>query len=130
MENINTTAKVLSQKKEAIPDLRDALREAKGRLQEAEKAKQLEEKENALKKEKCWAHVYEKEGQLEQAAEELASAEARLSKIKGELEQAEVHTAHLCHTTSLTLLTRLGRTGNGHKDSDRLRGCHKGSWIH
>ncbi|KAF5309592.1 hypothetical protein D9611_013941 [Ephemerocybe angulata] len=60
LENIRKTAKVLVNKKEAIPDLRRAFNEALRRFKEAEKAREQKKKVDDLKKEKAWAHVNEK----------------------------------------------------------------------
>ncbi|KII86908.1 hypothetical protein PLICRDRAFT_164325 [Plicaturopsis crispa FD-325 SS-3] len=89
LENITQTAKVLSQKKEAIPDLRHAFREATTRFEEASKAREQRHRADELKKELAWAHVATKQLEMEKKIEEVAKAERRLPKIRESLEQAE-----------------------------------------
>ena len=60
-ENITQTSRVLQQKKQAIPDLRTAFREATLRFEEASKAREQKRKADELKKEMAWAHVAAKE---------------------------------------------------------------------
>jgi structural maintenance of chromosomes protein 6 len=52
---------VLQQKKQAIPDLKSAFREATMRFEEASKAREQKKKADELKKELAWAHVAAKE---------------------------------------------------------------------
>jgi hypothetical protein len=52
---------VLQQKKEAIPDLKNAFKEASMRYKEASKAREQKKKADDLKKELAWAHVAAKE---------------------------------------------------------------------
>ncbi|OSD07571.1 P-loop containing nucleoside triphosphate hydrolase protein [Trametes coccinea BRFM310] len=61
MENISQTAKVLKRKSEVIPDLEEALAEARARWEEAEKAREQKNKSDELKKELAWAHELEKQ---------------------------------------------------------------------
>jgi structural maintenance of chromosomes protein 6 len=60
-DNINQTAKVLQQKREVIPDLKSAFKEASIRFEEASKAREQKKKADDLKKELAWAHVAAKE---------------------------------------------------------------------
>ena len=60
-ENIEKTDKILQQKKEVIPDLDRAFRDASNRYKEAEKARAQADKAEELKKELAWAHVAAKE---------------------------------------------------------------------
>ena len=57
LENISQTQKILRNKSEVLPDLKDALDEAIRRYKEAEKARDLKYKADDLKKELAWAHV-------------------------------------------------------------------------
>lgn len=52
---------MLAQKKEALPDLRTAFKEATLRFEEASKAREQKKKADELKKELAWAHVGAKE---------------------------------------------------------------------
>lgn len=61
LENIGKTAKVLQQKKDALPDLKKQVKEASVRYGEAHKALEQKSKADELKKELAWAHVKSKE---------------------------------------------------------------------
>ncbi|TFK33017.1 P-loop containing nucleoside triphosphate hydrolase protein [Crucibulum laeve] len=95
LENITQTAKVLAQKKEALPDLKVAYRESAVRYDEAQKAREQKKKVDDLKKELAWAHVKTKEMEMEKKFEEVARATRRLPKIEENLAKvtAEVETA-------------------------------------
>ena len=57
LENIGKTAKVLEQKREALPDLEKQVKEANARLQNASKAIQQKTRVAELKNELAWAAV-------------------------------------------------------------------------
>lgn len=98
LENIQSTSKVLEQKKEAIPDLRVALQEAKRRFEEAENARKQKAKQDDLKKELAWAHVKTKENELLSKSSDVASLEGKLPKIQAEIDAEKV--AHLFPTAA------------------------------
>lgn len=89
LENITQTTKVLSQKKEAIPDLRVAFREATARYEEAAKAREQKKKADDLKKELAWAHVRGKEEEMAAKLEEAAKLARRLPKIQKNIDEAQ-----------------------------------------
>ncbi|KAK7048559.1 p-loop containing nucleoside triphosphate hydrolase protein [Favolaschia claudopus] len=93
LANITTTTKVLTQKKEAIPDLKAAFREASTRFEEAARAREQKKKVDELKKELAWAHVAAKEQELQVAVEKAAREGQRVPKIKGNLEKVEADIA-------------------------------------
>ena len=86
LENICSTRKVLDQKKEAIPDLKVALREAKQRFDEADKARKQKAKQDDLKKELAWAHVKSKQDELEKKENEVAIFRAKEPKIQAAID--------------------------------------------
>jgi len=86
LENICSTRKVLDQKKEAIPDLKVALREAKQRFDEADKARKQKAKQDDLKKELAWAHVKSKQDELEKKENEVAIFRAKGPKIQAAID--------------------------------------------
>ncbi|KAF6754824.1 P-loop containing nucleoside triphosphate hydrolase protein [Ephemerocybe angulata] len=90
LENIRKTAKVLVNKKEAIPDLRRAFNEALRRFKEAEKAREQKKKVDDLKKEKAWAHVNEKKEELEAKLADVQQKKLRIPKIQEKLDEAKV----------------------------------------
>lgn len=90
MENINTTSKVLSQKRTALPDLKEKRDAAAARLAEASKALEQKKKADDLKKELAWAHVGAKEAEMGEKMREVASAESRLAKTKTAETKAQV----------------------------------------
>lgn len=90
IENVDHTAKILNQKKDVIPDLRNAYNEAVSRYREAEKARDQKAKVDELKKELAWAFVNTKERELAQACDEVARQERRLPKVQENLDSAQV----------------------------------------
>ncbi|KAJ7095700.1 P-loop containing nucleoside triphosphate hydrolase protein [Mycena belliarum] len=88
--NITATTKVLAQKKEAIPDLRTAFREASTRFEEASKAREQKKKVDELKKELAWAHVNAKKKEMESKIEDAAKMARRLPKIESSIVEAEI----------------------------------------
>jgi len=90
LENICSTRKVLDQKKEAIPDLKAALREAKQRFDEADKARQKKAKQDDLKKELAWAHVKSKQDELEKKESEVAVLRDKGPKIQAAIDTHKV----------------------------------------
>jgi len=90
LENIAQTTKVLHHKKEAVPDLKSALREATNRFKEAGKAREQKQKADDLKKELAWAHVKGKEMEMRKKLEEQVKLEKRLPKIEENIATAEV----------------------------------------
>jgi chromosome segregation ATPase len=90
LENITKTAKLLSVKKEALPDLRARLREVTARYEEAAKAREQKKKVDDLKKELAWAHVAGKQLQLDKKVQEAAKLARRLPKIEESIQMAQV----------------------------------------
>ena len=90
LENITQTAKVLAQKKEALPDLRTRFAEASARYQEAAKAREQKQKLDDLKKELAWSHVKKKEDEMTSKIGEVAKASRRLPKIEESIKDAQV----------------------------------------
>ncbi|KAF7364992.1 p-loop containing nucleoside triphosphate hydrolase protein [Mycena venus] len=87
--NITATTKVLTQKKEAIPDLKAAFREASNRFEEASKAREQKKKADELKKELAWAHVNAKKKEMKEKVEDAARQARRLPKIREGLKTAQ-----------------------------------------
>jgi hypothetical protein len=101
LENITQTSKVLAQKKEAIPDLRAAHKEASARFEEASKAREQKHKAETLKKELAWAHVAAKEEELTGRIQEVAKIrKGRLPKLEKEIVTAQVRFFSTCCVTS------------------------------
>ncbi|KAH7914281.1 P-loop containing nucleoside triphosphate hydrolase protein [Hygrophoropsis aurantiaca] len=96
LDNINQTKKVLHQKKQVIPDLEAAFKEASVRFNEANKAREQRFKADELKKELAWAHVATKQEELETKMVEVGKLERRLPKIKAEVATAKVRMPS-CH---------------------------------
>ena len=94
LENITQTNKILQQKRDVLPDLHNALREATQRFQEAEMAREQKKKADELKKELAWAHVKKKEIELTKGLEDVAKQQRRLPRIRESLQKAEVHLRH------------------------------------
>lgn len=90
LENITNTTNILKNKKDAIPDLKQALREAGAKYQEAAQAMKQQEKAKALKIELAWAHVKVKEKELQKKAEDLEKAKRQLEKIEASIATAQV----------------------------------------
>lgn len=90
LENIQSTSRVLDQKKEAIPDLREGLKEAKRKFEEAENARKQKAKQDDIKKELAWAHVKFKEDEFTAKLKVVATLEAKLPKIQAEIDTGKV----------------------------------------
>ena len=90
LDNITTTAKLLTVKKEALPDLRTRFREQTLRYEEAAKAREQKQKADDLKKELAWSHVAAKEEEMTKKIEEAAKLGRRLPKIRENIEEAQV----------------------------------------
>ncbi|KAJ7132967.1 P-loop containing nucleoside triphosphate hydrolase protein [Mycena filopes] len=87
--NITATTKVLSQKKEAIPDLKTAFRDASVRFEEASKAREQKKKVDELKKELAWSHVAAKKQEMEKKTADAAKMALRLPKIQTLIDEAQ-----------------------------------------
>jgi structural maintenance of chromosomes protein 6 len=107
LDNITTTAKLLTVKKEALPDLRARFREQTLRYEEAAKAREQKQKADDLKKELAWSHVAAKEEEMTKKIEEAAKLGRRLPKIKENIEEAQVGVSwsvgYECHLMHLFL---------------------------
>ena len=90
LDNITTTAKLLTVKKEALPDLRTRFREQILRYEEAAKVREQKQKADDLKKEFAWSHVAAKEEEMTKKIEEAAKLGRRLPKIKENIAEAQV----------------------------------------
>ncbi|KAJ3717146.1 hypothetical protein C8R42DRAFT_645031 [Lentinula raphanica] len=90
LENITNTTKVLQNKKEAIPDLKQAFREATLKYQEAAQALKQKERARELKTELAWAHVREKEKDLQTKMENVEHARRQRTKVDESLSSAKV----------------------------------------
>ncbi|PPR03753.1 hypothetical protein CVT26_005793 [Gymnopilus dilepis] len=89
LENINQTSRLLSVKKEALPDLRARKREAQARYEEASRAREQKKKVDDLKKELAWSHVSAKESELEEKLSEVARLTGRLPRVQANLDAAQ-----------------------------------------
>ncbi|KAJ3918572.1 P-loop containing nucleoside triphosphate hydrolase protein [Lentinula edodes] len=89
-ENITNTTKVLENKKEAIPDLKQAFREATAKYQEAAQALKQKAKAKELKTELAWSHVRVKERDLQSKMEDVEHAKRHREKIEESLNAARV----------------------------------------
>lgn len=95
LENITQTAKVLAQKREAIPDLKTAFKEATVRFEEAAKAREQRHKADELKKELAWAHVATKQEELTKKIQDAAKLKtSRLPKLRKEVDDAQVRLSY------------------------------------
>ncbi|KAJ3786193.1 hypothetical protein GGU10DRAFT_290713 [Lentinula aff. detonsa] len=90
LENITNTTKVLQNKKAAIPDLRQAFREATVKYQEAAQALKQKEKARELKVELAWSHVQVKETDLQSKMEDVEHAKRQREKVEESLSAARI----------------------------------------
>ncbi|CDO70857.1 hypothetical protein BN946_scf184801.g50 [Trametes cinnabarina] len=111
MENISQTAKVLKRKAEVIPDLEDALEEARARWEEAEKAREQKNKSAELKRELAWAHVASKEEELTKQLNEVAHIRHRVQKCEAQIADAEAERL-ACNEKVALLEEELDALGN------------------
>ncbi|KAF9077495.1 P-loop containing nucleoside triphosphate hydrolase protein [Rhodocollybia butyracea] len=89
LENITNTTHILKNKKDAIPDLRQAYREATAKYQEAAQALKQKERARELKTELAWAHVRVIEKDLQKEMEAVEAAKRHLTKIEESLSTAK-----------------------------------------
>ncbi|KAJ4001639.1 P-loop containing nucleoside triphosphate hydrolase protein [Lentinula boryana] len=90
LENITNTTKVLQNKKAAIPDLKQAFREATAKYQEAAQALKQKEKARELKVELAWSHVQVKETDLQSKMEDVEHAKRQRKKVQESLSAARI----------------------------------------
>lgn len=90
MENINSTTKVLQQKRDALPDLKAAFNDAAMKFEEANKAREQKKKVDDLKRELAWSHVASKENELTAKVQESAKASRVLPKLQASIDKAKV----------------------------------------
>lgn len=102
LENIHQTAKLLTVKKEALPDLKARLHEVNARYEEAAKAREQKKKADDLKKELAWSHVAAKSVEMEQALQAAAKLARRLPKIEESCNKAEVSSCYSVYCRSYT----------------------------
>ncbi|KAI0357379.1 P-loop containing nucleoside triphosphate hydrolase protein [Trametes cingulata] len=91
MENISQTSKVLKRKAEVLPDLKEAVVEARARYEEARKAVEQKNKADELRRELAWAHVKSKEDELTQQLTEVARIKHRVDKCEEQVRDAEAN---------------------------------------
>ncbi|KAJ4482308.1 P-loop containing nucleoside triphosphate hydrolase protein [Lentinula aciculospora] len=89
-ENITNTTKILKNKKDAMPDLKQAFREATTRYQEAAQALKQKAKAKELKTELAWSHIRMKERDLQSKMEDVEHAKRQREKIEQSLVAARV----------------------------------------
>ncbi|KAF8625965.1 hypothetical protein AX17_006690 [Amanita inopinata Kibby_2008] len=90
LENVSQTSKILARKREALPDLRNAFREASVRYEEAARAREQRKKADDLKKELAWAHVATKEAEMTDKIEDLAKVNRKLPRVEQEIADARL----------------------------------------
>ncbi|KAF8574882.1 P-loop containing nucleoside triphosphate hydrolase protein [Ramaria rubella] len=90
LENIGKTSRTLQLKKEEIPDLEKAFKEADARNNEATKARVKQSELTACRQELAWAHVKKKEDELAEKLEDAAKARRRLPRIEQSIVDAEI----------------------------------------
>lgn len=100
--NVYQTAKLLSVKKEALPDLKARLHEVTARYEEAAKAREQKKKVDDLKKELAWSHVAAKEAEMVKAVQDAAKLARRLPRIEESVQKAEVGCLFLFRLNELT----------------------------
>jgi hypothetical protein len=100
------TARLLTVKKEALPDLRARFREQTLRYEEAAKAREQKQKADDLKKELAWSHVSAKEEEMAKKIEEAAKMGRRLPKIEENVREAQVHLSSLSDDCQLITFRR------------------------
>ncbi|GLB38155.1 putative P-loop containing nucleoside triphosphate hydrolase protein [Lyophyllum shimeji] len=124
LANIQQTYKVLAQKKEAIPDLRLAFKDATIRFEEAAKAREQKQKADELKKELAWAHVRGKEEEMEAKILEVANLEARLPKIQKSIDDANAKFQAATEEVKKweSEAAAFGELDDLNKEKDRLQG--------
>ncbi|KAG9034299.1 Structural maintenance of chromosomes protein 6 [Tulasnella sp. JGI-2019a] len=101
-DNIRKSEKILAQKEEIIPELKQAARDATNKLNEAQKARDQTKKLKELKKELAWSHVNSKHKELlsEQEAEanqarKVAKGQAHVDEQQAKVDDISARSAEL-----------------------------------
>lgn len=89
-DNLGHSSKILNQKKDALPDLKQNYQDAHRRYQEADKARQQQERVDELKRECAWAHVIGKEHEYRGMCEDVEKQERRIPKVQQSIDAAQV----------------------------------------
>ncbi|KLO12587.1 P-loop containing nucleoside triphosphate hydrolase protein [Schizopora paradoxa] len=88
-ENVGKTAKILDVKREALPDLKKAAKDAEARYNGAKKALEQRAKVKELRQELAWAHVKTKEQEWVDKLEEATRADQKPLRINENLVKAQ-----------------------------------------
>ncbi|CAG8672880.1 433_t:CDS:10, partial [Cetraspora pellucida] len=88
-ESIETTQNIIKHKKEVLPDLLRAAKDAEARYKDMEKARELEVLVSNLKDQIAWAQVEEKEQEVAEAEANLLKARRRLPSVQANLEKEQ-----------------------------------------
>ncbi|KAI8049825.1 P-loop containing nucleoside triphosphate hydrolase protein [Syncephalis plumigaleata] len=84
-ESIENTERLLVPKRQALPDMKSALREAELRLHDMQQARELETRLDGLKNEMAWAQVEELEKELRKIDKRVAKAQQRMPMLEESL---------------------------------------------
>ncbi|CAG8666868.1 12231_t:CDS:2, partial [Dentiscutata heterogama] len=88
-ESIETTQNIIKHKKEVLPDLLRAAKDAEARYKDMQKARELELTVAGLKDQMAWAQVEEKEQEVAEAEANLLKARRRLPTVQARLDQEQ-----------------------------------------
>ncbi|CAG8723013.1 11983_t:CDS:10, partial [Racocetra persica] len=88
-ESIETTQNIIKHKKEVLPDLLRAAKDAEAKYKDMEKARELEVMVSNLKDQMAWAQVEEKEQEVTEAETNLLKARRRLPSVQANLEKEQ-----------------------------------------
>ncbi|CAG8528894.1 39994_t:CDS:10 [Gigaspora margarita] len=88
-ESIETTQNIIKHKKDVLPDLHRAAKDAEARYKDMQKARELELIVSGLKDQIAWAQVEEKEQEVAEAEANLLKAKRRLPTVQARLEQEQ-----------------------------------------
>ncbi|CAG8456372.1 2856_t:CDS:10 [Racocetra fulgida] len=88
-ESIETTQNIIKHKKEVLPDLLRAAKDAEAKYKDMEKARELEVMVSNLKDQMAWAQVEEKEQEVAEAEANLLRARRRLPSVQTNLEKEQ-----------------------------------------
>ncbi|CAG8453598.1 23060_t:CDS:10 [Dentiscutata erythropus] len=88
-ESIETTQNIIKHKKEVLPDLLRAAKDAEARYKDMQKARELELTVAGLKDQMAWAQVEEKEQEVAESEANLLKARRRLPTVQARLDQEQ-----------------------------------------
>lgn len=88
--NTETMQELLDKKREVVPEIKEAFRQAKAKAKDAEAALQQRDRLVEFKNLLAWTYVSEVEEQIEKAQAEIQAASSKIAKLEKEMANVQV----------------------------------------